>query len=34
MLVIGYYVDRNWALSEVQRAFDEVDNQFIFLFES
>jgi hypothetical protein len=26
--VIAYYMDRNWALREVQLAFDEVDNLF------
>jgi hypothetical protein len=26
--VIAYYIDRIWALGEVQLAFDEVDNLF------
>jgi hypothetical protein len=26
--VIAYYMDRNWALREVQLAFDEVDRLF------
>jgi len=32
--VIAYYMDRNWALHEVQLAFDEVDRLFCFCFES
>jgi len=32
--VVGYYMDRNWALLEVQLAFDEVDWLFYFRFES
>jgi len=32
--VIAYYMDRNWALREVQLAFDEVDSPFFFYFES
>jgi len=32
--VIGCYMDRNWALSEIQLAFDEVDRLFFSLFES
>jgi len=32
--VIGYYMDRNWALPEVQLASDEVDRLFCSLFES
>jgi len=32
--VISHYKDRNWALREVQLAFDEVDYQFFFAFES
>jgi len=34
MSVIAYYMDRNWALREVQLAFDEVDSLFIYRFES
>jgi len=32
--VIGYYMDRTWALREVQFAFDEVDRLFYSHFES
>ena len=32
--VIPYYMDRNWALREVQLAFDEVDSPFFSDFES
>jgi len=32
--VIVYYVDRNWALREVQQAWDDVDRQFGSRFES
>jgi len=32
--VIAYYMDRNWALREVQLAFNEVDHQFFFAFKS
>jgi hypothetical protein len=32
--VIAYYMDRNWALSDVQIAFDEVNRLFISRFES
>jgi hypothetical protein len=32
--VIVYYMDRNWALREVQLAFDEVDSPIISYFES
>jgi hypothetical protein len=32
--VIGYYMDQNWALREVQLAFDEVDRLFNSRFES
>ena len=32
--VIAYYMDRNWALREVQLAFDEVDRLFCSRFES
>ena len=32
--VIAYYMDRNWALREVQLAFDEVDHLFCFRFET
>jgi len=32
--VIAYYMDRNWALCEVQLAFDEVDRLFCTRFES
>ena len=31
--VIDYYMDRNWALREVQLAFDEVDHLFFSTFE-
>jgi len=31
--VITYYMDRNWALREVQLAFDEVDRLFCSRFE-
>ena len=31
--VIAYYIDRNWALSVVQLAFDEVDRLFYSGFE-
>jgi len=31
--VIAYYIDRNWALREVQLAFDEVDTPFFLNFE-
>jgi len=31
--VIAYYMDRNWALREVQLAFDEVDSPFFSYFE-
>jgi len=33
-LIIAYYMDRNWALREVQLAFDEVDRLFGSRFES
>ena len=33
-LVIAYYMDRNWALREVQLAFDEIDHLFCARFES
>jgi len=33
-LVIAYYMDRNWALREVQLAFNEVDRLFFSHFES
>jgi len=32
--VIAYYIDQNWALREVQLAFDEVDRLFGSSFES
>jgi len=32
--VIAYYMDRNWALREVQLAFNEVNRLFISRFES
>jgi len=32
--VIAYYMDRNWALRDVQLAFDEVDSPFFSYFES
>jgi len=32
--VIAYYMDSNWALHEVQLAFDEVDRLFCSRFES
>jgi len=32
--VIAYYMDRNWALREVQLAFDEVDSPIFSYFES
>jgi hypothetical protein len=32
--VIAYHMDRNWALQEVQLAFDEVDSPFFSYFES
>jgi hypothetical protein len=32
--VIPYYMDRNWALREVQLSFDEVSRLFISRFES
>jgi len=34
MSVIAYYMDRSWALREVQLAFDEVDRLFFSCFES
>jgi hypothetical protein len=34
MSVIAYYMDRNWALHEVQLAFDEVDRLLRSRFES
>jgi len=34
MLVIAYYMDRNWALREVQLELDEVDRLFFSHFES
>jgi len=33
-LVIAYYMEQNWALHEVQLAFDEVDRLFCSCFES
>jgi len=33
-LVIAYYTDQNWALREVQPAFDKVDHLFCSHFES
>ena len=32
--IIAYYIDRNWALREVQLAFNEVNRLFISRFES
>jgi len=32
--VIAYYLDRNWALGEVQLAFDEIDRLFYSHLES
>jgi len=32
--VIAYYMDRNWAMQEVQLAFDEVNSMFLFYFNS
>jgi hypothetical protein len=32
--VIAYYMDRNWAVQEVQLAFDEVDSPIFSYFES
>ena len=32
--VIAYYMDRNWALGEVQLAIDEVDRQFFSCFKN
>jgi len=32
--VIAYYMDRNWAMQEVQLAFDEVNSLFFFYFNS
>jgi len=32
--VIAYYMDRNWALREVQLVFNEVDRLFCSRFES
>jgi len=32
--VIAYYMDRNWALREVQLAFNEVDYHFFSYYES
>jgi len=32
--VIAYYMDRNWAMQEVQPAFDEVNSLFFFYFNS
>jgi len=34
MLVIAYNMDQNWALHEVQLAFDEVDHLFFSRFKS
>ena len=31
---IAYYMDRNWAMREVQLAFDEVNSLFFFYFNS
>jgi len=31
---MAYYMDRNWALREVQLAFDEFDSPFFYHFES
>jgi len=33
-LVSAYYMDRNWAMREVQIAFDEVNSLFFFYFNS
>jgi len=33
-LFIGYYMDRNWALRDIQLSFKEVDRQFFSRFES
>jgi hypothetical protein len=32
--VIVYYMDRNWALCEVQLVLDEVDYQFLFYYKA
>jgi hypothetical protein len=32
--LFAYYTDRNWALREVQLAFDQVDSEFFFYFAS
>jgi len=32
--LIAYYLNQNWALREVQFAFDEVNRQFFCAFES
>jgi len=32
--VIAYFTDRNWALREVQLAFDEVESPFFSYFEN
>jgi len=32
--VIGYYMDRKWAMREVQLTFDEVSSLFFFYFNS
>jgi hypothetical protein len=32
--VIAYYTDRNWAIREVQHAFNEVNRLFCFRFDS
>jgi len=34
MSVIAYYMDRNWAMQEVQLGFDEVNSLFFFYFNS
>ena len=34
MSVIAYYMDRNWALREVQLAFDEFDRLLCSCFEA
>jgi len=34
MAVIAYYKDHNWAMREVQLAFDEVSSLFFFYFNS
>jgi hypothetical protein len=34
MSVIAYYMDRNWALGEIQLAFDDIDHLFNFSSES